>query len=66
MSELRVIVLGEGVFTYANGDTYKGEFKDYTMHGKLISELRVIVLGRGVLRYANGDMLEGNWIFDIF
>ena len=40
---------GRGVFRYADGDVYEGDFKDDKRNG------------RGVYRYANGDVCEGDW-----
>ena len=40
---------GRGVFRYASGDVYEGDYKDNNRHG------------RGVCRYANGDVYEGDY-----
>ena len=40
---------GRGVYRYADGNVYEGEWKDDKMHG------------RGVFRYADGDVYEGEW-----
>ena len=40
---------GKGVYTYATGDKYDGEFKDDKMNGK------------GVYTYANGDKYDGEY-----
>ncbi len=40
---------GKGVFTYANGDKYEGEYKNGQCHG------------RGVYSHANGDKYEGEY-----
>ena len=43
---------GDGVFTYANGDKYDGQWKDGLKHGK------------GILTCADGDTYNGDWIED--
>ncbi|MCH5274123.1 MAG: hypothetical protein J1E35_10645 [Lachnospiraceae bacterium] len=40
---------GRGVYTYANGDIYGGDFKGGVREG------------HGVYRFANGDVYDGEW-----
>ena len=40
---------GRGVYRYADGDVYEGDYKDNEMHG------------RGVYRYTSGAVYEGDW-----
>jgi hypothetical protein len=40
---------GRGVFKFANGDMYDGDWKDNYMHG------------RGFFKYADGSSYEGEW-----
>ena len=40
---------GRGVYRYADGTVYEGDFKDGKKHG------------RGVYRFANGSVYEGDW-----
>ena len=40
---------GQGSYYYANGDRYKGHFKDDTLHGQ------------GVFEWAVGARYEGQW-----
>jgi hypothetical protein len=41
---------GNGVFTFSNGNIYKGGFKDDTFHGK------------GALSFTDGNpTMDGNW-----
>ena len=39
---------GRGVYRYADGDVYEGDYKDNKKHG------------RGVFRYTSGDVYEGD------
>ena len=41
---------GEGVATYANGNVYKGAFKDNKRHGQ------------GEMTFANGAVYNGQWV----
>ena len=43
---------GKGIFKYANGDCYEGEFKNSKFNGK------------GVLTHADGTKQEGNFVDD--
>lgn len=43
---------GNTTYTYANGDIYKGDFKNGERHGI------------GSITYANGDTYEGGWVND--
>ena len=45
-----MVFLFQGVLTYANGESYEGEWKDDRAHG------------RGTLTYLSGDRYTGNWI----
>jgi hypothetical protein len=40
---------GKGVYTFSNGDQYKGEYYDNRRHGK------------GIYNYANGGVYEGEY-----
>ena len=43
---------GKGVYAWASGDKYDGEYKDGNKHAK------------GVYTYANGDKYDGEWVDD--
>lgn len=43
------IIAGAGVYGFANGDVYEGEFHEHKFHGQ------------GVLRHANSEVYEGGW-----
>jgi len=43
---------GFGIETFANGDVYKGDFKNNCAHGK------------GVYTYSNGSVYDGEWVKD--
>jgi hypothetical protein len=43
---------GRGIYTWANGDRYDGQFKDGKKHGT------------GRINFTNGEKYTGNWIED--
>jgi carbon monoxide dehydrogenase subunit G len=49
-----------GVFTYANGDVYDGQVRDYEKERHWKKE------GKGKMTYANGDMYIGEWKNDLY
>ena len=62
---------GRGVYRFANGDVYEGDFKDDNMHGRGVYRCADGNVyegdfkddnrhGRGVHRYANGAVYEGD------
>ena len=61
-----------GTYTYANGDTYVGEFKDSKQHGqatftsangdKYVGEFKDGILnGQGTMTFADGTVKKGVW-----
>ena len=63
---------GRGVYRYADGSVYEGDFKDGKKHGRGVYRSASGNLyegdykdgkmhGQGVNRFANGDVYEGDW-----
>ena len=40
---------GKGIYKYADGDVYDGEWKDDKKHGK------------GIFKYVSGEKIDGVW-----
>lgn len=64
---------GLGVYKYANGDVYEGQFKDGYMHGKGLYRFSDgdtyegdfsdgVMHGKGIFKYSENESYEGDWV----